>query len=675
MATMDKVVLSFSMKNCEKDCIYEIKLMNKDESLGNCREFKTSQKQCHYENENIKFNESILFNYYFDKKQIIEILIIVYPANPKEVFEQYSRKTTLSSLIGSPNFKYERTINPKHPDKNIISIEVKKKNFGNNNQITIFDYISAGVKLSTFIALDFSQGKNKESLSESLKNYKTFLNEIVIDLYNYKDTFFIYGYGATLRNLKNFNVLYKYTFNLNQTDDEPIKSNKILHIYNDSIKCINPEKKVFISSLIRKISKKIFEIYELRYYNILFILSRELTAEEDIQELKDALIESSYLPLSIIIIYEGKNDFSKMELLFGENQTRNRIIKRRNNIIPVPLQDQLEKNYQIIIEKSLRQIALQMIEFYNLNLCTPEHIRKENIKNISDSFNIYQSTFSKYEMRMSQISIAVDNKDQNILNMFQNNNDSQKNLSQLSSDKSNDYKKNNNNKNNIIQQNQSETPNPKSQVYFIPYSGINPKYVDNPYNNQNNNNNYKKNDFTNNNNSNYQNKNANYQNNNVNNNYQNNYANNSNSFRLLNSGISNNNATNLKNNDSKLINLNQKNEKSYIITPGSSIVKSKENPWNTKNKYIITPGDSKVIRNMENPYKKEAEKETPKGQYFIPQQSINESNNINNNPYNGYSGQKKEVNNSQSFGVMSTNESNNNYTRINNYSIDANNQK
>ena len=107
-------------------------------------------------------------------------------------------------------------------------------------------------------------------------------------------------------------------------NDAPIELDKILDVYKASLNKITPNKTITLSKLIRNITKKIYSLFETREYNILFIILRELPDESDKQELIDAIIESSYLPLTIIVIGEGKNDFYKLKHFFKEqiNETK-----------------------------------------------------------------------------------------------------------------------------------------------------------------------------------------------------------------------------------------------------------------------------------------------------------------------------------------------------------------
>ena len=55
MATPEKVILSFSVKNPEKDSHYQIKVINEELSLGKCGEFETEDKKCiEVQNEIVK---------------------------------------------------------------------------------------------------------------------------------------------------------------------------------------------------------------------------------------------------------------------------------------------------------------------------------------------------------------------------------------------------------------------------------------------------------------------------------------------------------------------------------------------------------------------------------------------------------------------------------------------
>ena len=73
----------------------------------------------------------------------------------------------------------------------------------------------------------------------------------------------------------------------------------------------------------------------MRNFKVLFILAKEIPDRKYKQELIDSIIESSYLPLIIIIIGEGSNDFNIFQEYFGKKIKRanNGMEKNRDNIL------------------------------------------------------------------------------------------------------------------------------------------------------------------------------------------------------------------------------------------------------------------------------------------------------------------------------------------------------
>jgi hypothetical protein len=158
--------------------------------------------------------------------------------------------------------------------------------------------------------------------------------------------------------------------------------------------------------MVKKITKDIFRFYDEKYYNIFFILARELTDISDKQNTIDAFIESGYLPLTIIIIGEGKNNFESMKELFGKKivQSSNGMLKNRDNIIFMNFSDDFNENSELLSEWCLREISKQMLSFYDLAKCNPEQIKKNNIGNIRNSINVYKQSYALYESKIIGVS-------------------------------------------------------------------------------------------------------------------------------------------------------------------------------------------------------------------------------------------------------------------------------
>ena len=286
----------------------------------------------------------------------------------------------------------------------IASINYKKANIEINkpfeikSEISISNYLKSGIRINGFISFDFSY---------NFQNYKNNYMEIFTNIRNYislyntkgKAQLYLYGYGARLKNSKNMDILYKNIFSINSRQkDIPIQYEKQIDEYIKVLGNIISNKKVYFSSLIRKILKIINELHQLKIYNVLFIIAQKINSEEDNKDTIDELIESSYLPISIIFIYEGGNEHNKMKNLF-ENQinvSSKRIQVIRNNIVLISYKD-YDKDAKRMMESCRREIHKHIIEYYSLNKCTPEEIRVNNMKNIENCINQYKSRITQAE--------------------------------------------------------------------------------------------------------------------------------------------------------------------------------------------------------------------------------------------------------------------------------------
>ena len=642
MAAPEKIRLNFGIKKCQKDDYYQIKVSTEDKSLENTQNFETEIIKCSEEGKDIIFQNSIEYMYHFDKKQKITINTIKKILVGKNYkLQESERRTVLSSLVTSPNSTYERPLkNDKKTD--ILCITLSKVNSNYNDEYkSIFEYLKAGVKLSCFMSMDFSYGINGQKLLNSYSNYKKIINSIMNKISNYtKNEYFMYGYGANLKNKNLSSSLYKLIFNLNLEEDKSIQCENFIHKFENCLNYIVPEKKVCLSLMIKKITKDIFQYYDEKFYNVLFILARELTEDKDRQKSIDAFIESGYLPLTIIIIGEGKNNFENMKGLFSRKikQSSQGMTKNRDNIIFISYSDDFKENSELLSEWCLREISKQMLQFYKLSKCPPNYIKNNSVGNIRNSINNYKQTYVQYESKILEESqfetpryiipegTTIIGKDQ------------AKNI--YADPKVNSLPK--------------QTNLEENKVYHItPGESVNPKIKPiNIYQEQKSNQMNQRGQLMNNEKKHEDQKPNNYQ------------------------------IQNPKNNQ----------KKKYMITPGQSIREEINNPYKGPEKEIETPGkyciptqDSVCVDLKNNPYGPKII-ETPHGpsNYYLQSSVSNPNEKTIINPYISDMKKGEPINDSRGSGYISTNNTNDNsnsninnnesankYYRLNNYSIDS----
>ena len=213
------------------------------------------------------FDKSIEYNFFFYKHQKIKLKFLKKNRdNANLIIKVGERKTTFSSIIISPECKYKRPLDKQNKDKDIFCIKVNKISVKDIINYTILDYLKSGVKISGYIAIDFSNGNNKEPSNLSIDKYKKIILKMFdkISIFTKNFSFYVCSYGGKIKNLSNDNPLDQSIFNINMTNDNIlIEGEKFIRIFSECINNIIPDKKVNFSSIIRKLSKEVLKLYNI----------------------------------------------------------------------------------------------------------------------------------------------------------------------------------------------------------------------------------------------------------------------------------------------------------------------------------------------------------------------------------------------------------------------------
>ena len=398
--TKEKLVLSFSLKNCIKNYYYKI-------SITDDKNEKFETDRILYKNDDgiINFEEKMIYDYKFEKRQKVIIATTTsqfYKGSTNENSCDHERITVFASLILSPGSIYDRPISNNY-NSEVISIKVDKEENEKEN-IYLFDFLKQGVKLSCYISLDFS--KKEKSTMKDIKDINlNILKHIfqILQPYSKDHYFHPSGFGAKIAqsNLSVFN-----RDKLNYSTDELIKSYRTFLEHPKII----PDKNIFFSPLIKKMIEDVNQTYQSNIYNVLFVLLSGNIDKKDYKEIINSLILSSYLPLSIIVIGIGKNDFSTYKELFNLNNKNSseNMPKNKDNIIFISLKSKSEVN--TTVEYCLKELRKHIIEFYQMVKYKEE---KGNVQKLKCSENV-SILFEKNSKESKMLKDSVINPEENI---------------------------------------------------------------------------------------------------------------------------------------------------------------------------------------------------------------------------------------------------------------------
>ena len=205
------------------------------------------------------------------------------------------------------------------PDMEKIEIVISIEKF---DKISLIKLKKDGLNIDLSIAIDFTGSNGSPDSTYSLHYIKNgFVNNYeksiraccdILSVYNKKDEYDVYGFGADV------NGEFSNCFNINFNQNSKIRGvENIIKEYKNAVNAVYFSGGTYFSPVINSINEKINSSNKSLNYNILMIISDGEV--HDINTIIDRIIESSKLPLSIIIIGVGSDVTNDMKKLNGED--------------------------------------------------------------------------------------------------------------------------------------------------------------------------------------------------------------------------------------------------------------------------------------------------------------------------------------------------------------------
>ena len=271
------------------------------------------------------------------------------------------------------------------------------------SQPSFISYLRSGMIINLTIGIDFTCSNDDYKRPSSLHYLFNGMNDYekairscgdILAYYDNDQLFPVFGFGFNFLDGSENQFTEKYTkfnfpINCNVDNPEINTIDNVLAEYRRFITKIDLDSPTYFAPIINDLNKETAENLQkgqMMNYNILMILTDGVIS--DLKETIDALVEASYLPISVIIIGIGNENFENMNVLDAdENPLYDKQGRKadRDLVQFVPFND-YKNDPQKLAEQVLEEIPRQIVEYYQHRKIQPIDEDGDNSSN-STNFN------------------------------------------------------------------------------------------------------------------------------------------------------------------------------------------------------------------------------------------------------------------------------------------------
>uniref|UniRef100_A0AAR2K3T9 Copine-3 n=2 Tax=Pygocentrus nattereri TaxID=42514 RepID=A0AAR2K3T9_PYGNA len=276
-----------------------------------------------------------------------------------------------------------------HPEK-----QKKKKSYKNSGvvrikyckieaQYTFLDYVMGGCQINFTVGIDFTGSNGDPRSPESLhylspngvNQYLTAIWSVgqVIQDYDTDKLFPAFGFGAQVP--PDFKVSHEFSLNFNPSSPYCQGIDGIVQAYRMALPQVRLYGPTNFSPIINHVARIAATAAQqqnaAQYFVLLIITDGEIT---DLDQTKQAIVNSSKLPMSIIIVGVGEADFKAMEVLDGDNG----VLKSptgepvaRDIVQFVPFKDFANATRESLAQTVLAEVPNQLVSYFKMRNLSP----------------------------------------------------------------------------------------------------------------------------------------------------------------------------------------------------------------------------------------------------------------------------------------------------------------
>ena len=292
----------------------------------------------------------------------------------------YKQETPESFVNNPPGSLYVGLVNKNSNSRiNIINNSTISRHF------TFIDYLKSGVTIKLTIGIDFTASNKAPNDPESLHYLGEEMNDYelaikacgsIVAYYDYNQLFPVYGFGAIVKGEQNPNMCFNINFK-NNPDIYTIDN--VINEYRDCFQNIILAGPTEFCPLVQKVNETIKKENNPLKYHILMILTDGVIFDQ--QQTIDALVEGSFLPLSVIIIGIGNDHFKEMIQLDGDEipLISSNGIKRMRDLVQFVPFNRYRNDPNELAAQVLEEVPRQIMEYYTMNNIFPYNLAMSQI--------------------------------------------------------------------------------------------------------------------------------------------------------------------------------------------------------------------------------------------------------------------------------------------------------
>ena len=360
----------------KKPLRYTITNLGANENSGSTKLYDSEVKKA--KGKIINFGECIIPVMFLNTNGNVEENITLI-----EVRDVSQRKT----LIGSYKGPISQLLVPDPIEVDLFNNNKLNIKCISKSQPTFIDYLRSGMNINLTIGIDFTGSNGSYKLSSSLHYLKNGMNDYekairscgdILAYYDNDQLFPVFGFGFKFsnNNNKDFGLysLNNYPINNNINDPNINTIDNVLKEYRKFITTIllwGPTHFAPMINDLNRVAKNDLKNGLIMGYNILMILTDGKI--DDMDDTIYALVEASFLPISVIIVGIGNGDFGDMDILDADKKPlidKNGRKADRDLVQFVPF-NKFKDNPPKLAEQVLEEIPRQVIEYYQHNGIQP----------------------------------------------------------------------------------------------------------------------------------------------------------------------------------------------------------------------------------------------------------------------------------------------------------------